>query len=294
MADMIHGKYRAFVVKNEEDFTDPLDLQPYKGCIKVICPDLLGFATTPVGGEPFAALKELMTVSGWVTPCFNHSMDFLTPELGEGVFVEPINGNINDLVYVGFYPGDDFISLWDGLVKEGINTQVTFKTDRIIGVRNGSYIKLEDTIDGKVVIEAGGKNKVNATRKGVIIEMDPFTGFEKFSLTVQDKAGGIKHTFIIDSAANGKIEAKLQTGEKMEIAPASFLASLPSGEKVSLSATLTTLADAVGNAVELSATGIKLVTSDAATWAPCIIPNCLFTGASHGGAPAGIVKLTGG
>ena len=46
--------------------------------------------------------------------------------------------------------------------------------------------------------------------------------------------------------------------------------------------------------VEMNETGTKLTTGDASAWAPCIIGNCIFSGAPHGGTPAGITKLTGG
>jgi hypothetical protein len=39
---------------------------------------------------------------------------------------------------------------------------------------------------------------------------------------------------------------------------------------------------------------LTLETSDSSLWKPCIIGNCLFSGANHGGTVAGIVKLTGG
>lgn len=53
------------------------------------------------------------------------------------------------------------------------------------------------------------------------------------------------------------------------------------------------LTDVNGNAVSLSTTGVELKTGDAALWMPCIIGNCLFTGAPHGGTAAGIQKLKG-
>ena len=48
-----------------------------------------------------------------------------------------------------------------------------------------------------------------------------------------------------------------------------------------------------GNEINQTATGIQLKTGDASIWMPNILPNCLFTGAPHGGPTAGIVKLTG-
>lgn len=46
-------------------------------------------------------------------------------------------------------------------------------------------------------------------------------------------------------------------------------------------------------AVVEDAVGITLKTGDAALWAPCILPQCLFSGAPHGGATGGITKLKG-
>lgn len=51
--------------------------------------------------------------------------------------------------------------------------------------------------------------------------------------------------------------------------------------------------DKNGHIVKLDSTGITFNTGDATAWTPCIIPNCIFSGAPHGGAPAGIVKLKG-
>ena len=38
---------------------------------------------------------------------------------------------------------------------------------------------------------------------------------------------------------------------------------------------------------------IVLNSGDAGAWKPCIIGNCIFTGAPHGGVPAAILKLKG-
>jgi len=55
-----------------------------------------------------------------------------------------------------------------------------------------------------------------------------------------------------------------------------------------------TIKDGNGNEVLTSTSGIQLKTGDAVTWKPNILPNCLFTGAPHGGPTGGITKLTGG
>jgi phage baseplate assembly protein V len=46
--------------------------------------------------------------------------------------------------------------------------------------------------------------------------------------------------------------------------------------------------------IEVESTGdIILNTGDAGNWKPCIIGNCIFSGAPHGGIPAAITKLKG-
>lgn len=60
----------------------------------------------------------------------------------------------------------------------------------------------------------------------------------------------------------------------------------PSGNKAIL--------DGSGNIKISSVSGtLTLATTDAALWQPNILPNCLFTGAPHGGATGGIVNLKG-
>lgn len=52
--------------------------------------------------------------------------------------------------------------------------------------------------------------------------------------------------------------------------------------------------DSNANEVIMDSSGVKIKSGDATAWAPCIVKNCYFTGAPHGGQPAGIIKLTGG
>lgn len=51
--------------------------------------------------------------------------------------------------------------------------------------------------------------------------------------------------------------------------------------------------DPNGNEIKMNAEGVTLKTGDAVNWAPCIITNCIFSNAPHGGVPAGIQKLKG-
>jgi hypothetical protein len=289
--DEVIGKYRAFVVQNEDDGGE--DTQPYAGCIKVVCPGLFGFQTLPVDGLPFVLLKDLMTVSSWVEPCWSNPMDVYIPEVGEGVYIEAVEGNIQDMVYTGVYPGEDFINMWGLTPREGVNTQLEEVTDRIIGSRNGSYIKIEDILDGKIIIEAGGKNKLVPVRVGPKIVLDPMTASEKIEIISQDKVGAIQHKVIIDATPPGKISIELATGDFLELTPTGIKLENSTGSGLDIGPALVKLFDVAGS-VEISPTGIIFKTGDGSLWAPNIITNCLFTSAPHGGAVAGIVKLKGG
>lgn len=54
------------------------------------------------------------------------------------------------------------------------------------------------------------------------------------------------------------------------------------------------LYDNRGHQIELTVSGIKLKSGDAALWLPNVLAADPFSGAPHGGPTAGIVKLTGG
>lgn len=249
----LFGKYRAFVVVNEETTPDKDNPQPFKGCIKVICPDLFGFQTSPVDDEAFTTLKEKMTVSPWVRPCWPHPMDHYIPELGEGVYVEPVNGNYRDLVYSGFYPGEDFTNEWDHKQKEGLNTQASEKTDRIFGCRNGSYIKIEDKDNGKMTIECYGKNKLNTSRKGCTIVFDP--QLQKITLTAQDSTGATKTEAIL---IKDSFELKDSNENDIKSSSSGLEIKDKNGHKIVFSSSGIKLEVSGGSTVELTSSKVSI------------------------------------
>lgn len=54
-----------------------------------------------------------------------------------------------------------------------------------------------------------------------------------------------------------------------------------------------TFEDQAGNQIRMENGNIIFKSGDASTWTPCIIGNCIFSGAPHGGTVAGITKLKG-
>ena len=195
-------KYPAYVVENDSTAEEC----PYPGCIKVVCPDLLGYAKTPGPADMEGALLiELMRVSLWVKPHWSSPMDLYVPALGEGVYVEALRDNISQLIWTGFYPGNDFLNLVtmeDGWT--GINSNYVEDTDRIIGTRNGSYIKIEDKIDGKITIEVLGQTQIGSGdaegdgRLGCVIEMDSLADTEKITVKARNKDESTKNEVVFD------------------------------------------------------------------------------------------------
>lgn len=194
-------KYPAYVVENDSTLSGC----PYPGCIKVVCPDIFGYKEYP---EFFDAqgkmIIEGLAVSGWVRPHYANPMDFYVPALGQGVYIEGLRGRFDDLIWTGIFPGNDFINLVTDEQNEGINTQQLEDTDRIIGCRNGSFIKIEDKDDGKILIEVFGKNINNTDRIGCQIELDGTMDAEKISILGKTKDESSLQSFIIDMAKDAE------------------------------------------------------------------------------------------
>lgn len=73
-----------------------------------------------------------------------------------------------------------------------------------------------------------------------------------------------------------------------------LIKALESAKELLVQAVTKAVLSGGGLEIELTATGIVLKSGDATLWKPCIIPNCIMTGAPHGGAVGGIIKLSGG
>lgn len=111
--------------------------------------------------------------------------------------------------------------------------------------------------------------------------------------TIRHRSGSV---FEQVTLPNGSLE--IYVGGSQSTAKVTLKATAAGALEVTTEGNVTI--NAAGN-VEVSATGnatvsaaqITLASGDAAAWAPCILPNCLLTGAPQGGIPAGITKLKG-
>lgn len=186
-------KHIAYVVNNNQEDTNI----PYKGCIKVVAPTLFGYIDSIAKSDKEAEIINKMVISDWIYPCYSHPSDTYIPELGECVFIENIQGT-NKYIYSGSFPGKDFANLFvkDKPDMDGFNPNFVYEKGvnktRIIGTRYGSYILLEDTWAneifadndkfGKIIIEAGGKNKQHDDRLGPYIILN--SEFEKENIEI--------------------------------------------------------------------------------------------------------------
>lgn len=275
MFDTPVGKYVAVVTHNSTTDTTC----PFPGCVKVVCPDLLGMAPLPRAGMTFEESIGYMFESDWVRPVAAHPADVYIPAVGETVYVECLGGRgVSSLVWCGVAQGVDYETTFvPDLAKQkkraGTNPQFAEKTDRIIGTRNGSYVKIEDKENGKLRVEVYGKEPNFPDRLGTTLLVDPTPGAESLEIVVR----------VADDSKKARLTIKPEVIQLVD----------NSGNTVSFGSAGITITDKNGMEVSLAAAGITLKSGDAAAWLPNIIPNCIFSGAPHGGTGAGVVKLKG-
>jgi len=243
------GKYPSLVSEND----DTKEGCPYKGCIKVLCPDILGFEADATEDLPFEKLKGKMKESDWVRPHYMHPSDFYTPEKGEGVYIEALRGRANNLIWTGIYPGEDFQNLYDNAQKDGINPNVAEKTDRIFGSRNGTYIKIEDKDNGKFIVEVQGKNKDNTSRKGCQVEIDPSASQIKF--LAQDSDGSTKTTVTI---VKDSFKVEDNNGNKVTTDSSGMVLEDKNSNKQEMTSSGIKITDKNNNKIEMTSSGIKI------------------------------------
>ena len=255
--------YPAVVVYNDQTDTTI----PYPGCFKVACPDVYGFKPSAVPNLPASQLIKNCVPSPWVRPSFAHPTDFFVPELGEGVWIT-FNMERYDLPVVhGWYPGADFQNMIDTANpnRDGISQAVSEQqTDRIIATRNGSYIKIEDTQEGLIVIEVYGATKNTegdkSTRVGSKITLDPATDAQKIEMIAQNADGSSQTKLTLD-VSNGAelIEALTPAGAQLLLDDANKLVQLltESGYGIIIDEQSGTLdiEDSNGNAASASSSG---------------------------------------
>ena len=255
MDGVVVGKYAAIVSKNS--FNDPEC--PFKGCIKVLCPDLLGWEPQPKGGLPFEAVKSKMVESDWVRPHWTHPSDAYVPEVGEGVYVECLGGHgLEAMIWTGIYPGEDFDNLYDPNPvtnkRAGVSPKLSEVTDRIIGTRNGTYIKIEDKDNGKLILEVFGTNPADVTnRKGCQVEIDP--SLDQIKVIAQDDVGATKVT---TTMKKDSYEVSDTSNNKFKMDTAGITVEDKSGNKQEMTSSGIKWTDCNGNTIEMAGTSVKI------------------------------------
>lgn len=315
-------KYRARVVANDPSEDDC----PFPGCVRVIHPKIFGVMKSI---EELSDPKDILAAhhfSPWVRPHYAHPMDFYTPFIGEIVFIEQVEDG-EGWIWTGVSTGEAVTEPLSGKTREGLNYNNTTSLERIFGMRNGSFLKFSDFEDsGRFVLEVLGPNSSHTDRKGPAIVIQGDQG--KHSIALTDGEGG--KSFFFDSDPDSQVVAvtdktnnsgllmkpdivelyafnnaslAMKTDEillkdgsnnKVKLSGDGIVIEDANGNKITLASEGVKVHDANGNEVIMDSAGVKLKTGDASTWLPNILGTCPFTGVPHGGAGAGIVKLTGG
>lgn len=241
------GKIAAYVTDN--DWTNPEC--PYKGCIRVIIPDFYGCEEILRDGSSYSDWIELPE---WVEPCFSHPCDFYVPALGEPVYIESLNSSDEDLcqtVWTGFYSAgeEDYDNIVSGVEQEAVSSYVGDITDRVIGTRNGSVIKIEDKDNGKLIIEVFGKNIGNPSRKGHKITLDPAVGLELLEKGQKNKITITAQNIVVDDSENGN---------KITIDSSGIVILDKNGNTATFSSSGVEIEDATGNKIQMESGGITI------------------------------------
>ena len=227
---------------------------PIPGCIKVKGMLFDGEINQfPIVGKT-SALSSMIT-SQWIFPLVMHPCDIYIPELGETVYVSRY-GN-NDYIWMGSHLSFDFENEIQALMavtdptinsaKTGFSPKLEEVTDRIFGTRNGSYIKMEDKVDGKIIIEVMGSMTTVDTRSGCKVIFDGSSSTPGISIIAQNSASGsiITVDFL---PALGKFSLLTADACKVEVLPAGI-----------------TVIDKNVNKIEMTSAGIKLTDKNTCT-----------------------------
>lgn len=167
-----------------------------------------------------------------------------------------------------------------GIMIEGLFDYDVIKTklDTVSEMTDTEYPNVDFTLlnDGSLRFnnrETGEMGVVHSSGTYMIMDADGnvFHKHSDGSMISKDSTG------IIISEKTGGITMTDKDANEMTMSPTGILVK-----------------DKNGNEINMLVAGIKLKTGDSTTWMPNILPNCLFTGAPHGGAGGGITKLTGG
>ena len=292
-----------YVAKVED--VSPDDTCPMRGAIRVSCPDLFGMDEGLLGTGDSNCVTASYNISDWILPAWSSDMDYLLPEEGDEVLIEQI-GNRSYYVWTHILNRSD-ANEFNGRVREGVNRNVTSPFDRIIGMKNGSFIRFKESKEGEILIQCLGANAEREDVAGPSItlrgnsEGDKFITMEiqdKFIITIMDSAtddGAVEGITISDLANNSSV---FVNPDGVLVNAKDDVVGVYEGKIVVKSTADVILKGATSVSVEspqvlVKATNVKLdgtlestgttVSPNPAGGAFCAVPQCLFTGAPHQG-----------
>lgn len=172
-------KYKA-VVKNNDHSSKGC---PYVGCIKVVCAEVFGYAHDLRNDRSVQGVFDSLLESDWIEPEYKSNMDFLVPQPGVQVYIEQVS--TGEWIWTGFVAGPPSKSI-DG--KDVFNSpfSISNNADRIIGLSNGTYLRMTDGVEGKVRVEVLGPNDENKDRRGPVFLIDGAQNANKIMLVSAD------------------------------------------------------------------------------------------------------------
>jgi len=172
------------------------------------------------------------------------------------------------------------------------NIPVLAKNGLINGEVFGEY-DLPAVEDWVTVIHIG-----NTANQPAILNMTIYPYLMAEYGSAQVPVSSVLKTFtkkLLEEGTEGTYKRVFKSGASIEIQDdGTIVLETPSGSVIEMDETTgINVTDKNGNSVQMDATGITLKTGDAVTWQPNTVPVCLFSGAPHGGATGGIIKLKG-
>lgn len=246
-----------YAVVSYNDQNDP-DI-PIKGAFKVYCPRVYGhdvpIGVTSVNGP---SAYQYMYESPWVLPRLESYDDFTVPEVGDSVYIDFVEGTGDNPIFYGIAPDDeDFFNQLTQTMQAAYSKAVEDPAvDRVVGVRNGTYIKFRNDDSGLITIESLGKNIDNPTRLGSKIEIN---GNDKTVKLYAQTDDGSKVYEINCDAANELISILTQNGKEFTLDDINNISQLIDdiGNSIVLDDDGITVTDKNGNSITMDSEGIS-------------------------------------